>query len=218
MKYLLYSGLISLVCGILIFTSIWKLSDPIGDFIIGFYPFETGTGILSSIAEWGSRIALLYIAVMTYKYVVLIVTAPIMSILSEKIEFNSDQINVDRSQTGFFKSIIRGVRISIRNLSLEILLSGLVFFIGIFTGIGIIGFPLLFVIQAYYAGFGNYDFFLERHMGVRETVKFMRRNRISAIINGGIFLAILAIPFLGFLIAPAFATTASSLEGIRKLS
>ena len=131
LKYLLFSGVISLICGTLIFTTIWKLSDPIGDFLSGFYPFEIGDGLIASIAEWGSFLVLLYLAVMSYKYVVLIVTAPIMSILSEKIELNESNLGDSKLKSNMLKSLMRGMRISLRNLSMELLLSGLVLFVAV---------------------------------------------------------------------------------------
>jgi CysZ protein len=65
----------------------------------------------------------------------------------------------------------------------------------------------IFVTQAYYAGFGNLDFTLERHFRVRESVRFVRRNRGLAIGNGTVYLLLL-LSVVGFLVALPLATVA----------
>ena len=66
------------------------------------------------------------------------------------------------------------------------------------------------LLQAYYAGFGNMDFFLERHYGVKGSASFVRRYNGAAFANGVIFLLILLIPVIGLVLAPFMATIAAT--------
>jgi CysZ protein len=75
---------------------------------------------------------------------------------------------------------------------------------------------LIFIIQAYYAGFGNFDYYLERYANVSQSKYFVSRNKGLAVGNGAVFLALLLIPIAGLFLAPALATTAATVEGIKR--
>jgi len=90
----------------------------------------------------------------------------------------------------------------------------------LFGWIPVIGwaFTLLsFLIQAYYAGFGNIDYTLERHLSYKESIAFVKQNRGMAIGNGIIFMLFLLIPFIGFIFVLPLSVTAATTETIKKL-
>jgi len=76
--------------------------------------------------------------------------------------------------------------------------------------IGIVFTILAFIVQAYYAGFGNIDYTLERHFTYRDSVRFVKRNRGIAIGIGIVFMAVLLIPVLGVILVLPFSVTAAS--------
>ena len=76
---------------------------------------------------------------------------------------------------------------------------------------------LLFLLQAYYAGFGNMDYTLERHFKYRESINFVGKHKGIAIGNGIIFMLFLFIPVIGVILVLPMSVTASSLNTVKLL-
>ncbi|MEL6842046.1 MAG: EI24 domain-containing protein [Bacteroidota bacterium] len=152
------------------------------------------------------------------KYIVLIIAAPFMGPVSEKVEelYRGHKIEIT---SNFFSDLWRGIRISVRNLIREFFLTILFLFFNLIPVIGsLVGTVLTLGIQAYYAGFGNMDYTLERKkFGRKDSVRFVRQHAGLAIGNGTIFLLLFAIPFLGWFLAPAFATVAATVATIQRM-
>jgi len=77
---------------------------------------------------------------------------------------------------------------------------------------------LLYLVQSYYAGFGNMDYTLERHFKYSESVKFVRQNRGLAIGNGIVFMLVLLIPLVGIILVLPLSVTAASTETLAVLN
>lgn len=75
----------------------------------------------------------------------------------------------------------------------------------------------LFLVQAYYAGFGNMDFTLERHYQYKESIQFVKRNKGVAIGNGLVFILFLLVPFIGALLVLPLSVTAATLTTLPKI-
>ena len=74
------------------------------------------------------------------------------------------------------------------------------------------------MIQAYYAGFGNADFTLERRRyKVNDSVRFMRQNRALALGNGAGFLLLLLIPVVGLVLAPGLGAVAATIDSVEAI-
>ena len=109
--------------------------------------------------------------------------------------------------------MIRGVRLTFRNLIREVFFTIIVMILSFIPFVSVISVPLIFIIQAYYAGFGNMDYYLERHYpSVSGTAAYVRGSKGIAIGNGIVYLLLLIIPVLGLLIAPTFGATAATLS------
>ncbi len=217
-KYVVLSGMISLLLGVGLFKLIWSYSNNIGAWLIGFYPFDFGRSVFETMIDYISGGILTILALLVYKYVVMVIVSPFMSLMSEEIErkLTNNTANSRFSIQTFVSDLIRGLRIAIGNLIKELGLTGLVLLIGLLPVVTFAVPVVIFIIQAYFAGFGNLDYYLERHANVSESKYFVNRNKGLAVGNGLVFLSLLLIPVAGLFLAPALGTTAATVEGIKR--
>jgi len=216
-RYVIYSGLISFLVGSFLVKVLLSYGDKIGNWLSAFYTFDFGQDFVQGATDFIASAVLLLGGLMIYKYVVLIITSPFMSILSEKIEHAYTGAPANKFSIGnSISDMIRGLRITLRNLSREMLLTIGIFILGLIPMFTIVTTPLIFIIQAYYAGFGNIDYRIERHLNVRSSARYVKRHQGFAIGNGTIYLLLLLIPVLGLFLAPALGTTAATLESLKR--
>ena len=220
-KYFIIPVIISIVTFTFIFISAYAFSDNIGNWITQIWPWDWGKHTFSNLSNWFAGAIVIVIGVISYKQIILAVSAPFMSPVSEKIEHYliGDNTTHQHRNTSFQEQLIRGIRINIRNLFKELFLSILIIiggFIVPFIG-NAISTGLLFIIQAYYAGFGNIDYTLERHFKYKESVQFVKQNRGIAIGNGIIFMLFLLIPVVGVIIVLPLSVTAAAIETVKLL-
>jgi len=213
-RYFFLSGLISLAIGLFLFSGIYYFYDDLGSWIQSFWRWDFGRSIFDKASNFIAGGLISILALLSYKYIIMIVLSPIQSIISARVEAGLSGFETDQKMTAtsVFKDFARGLGITFRNLTKEILLTLLLLLINFIPAVAIISGPAILLVQAYYAGFGNMDYYMERHMNVSESAAFVKRHKGLAIANGGVFLLFLLIPILGFIIAPTFATIASSLE------
>jgi CysZ protein len=117
----------------------------------------------------------------------------------------------------FMKELARGAVISFILFSREIGWVILLTIASLVPGVAFLSAPVLFLVQSYFAGASNMDYTLERFMGVRESLHFMKRHRSAAIGNGMVFLLLLTLPVAGIIVAPIIAATASSIHTLQLL-
>ncbi len=215
-KYFFIPALISLGFAILLGFSMYYLSDDIGHLLSSFYPFTYGKEWIESAANLVGGLLILGIGLVLYKHIVMALSAPFMSPLSEKVE--EYLTGVDCTIPSMGESLIRGIRINVRNLFFELLIVIPCTFLSFIPVIGL-GFTILsFLTQSYYAGFGNMDYTLERHLNYRNSIGFVKGNRPTAIGNGSLYTLILLIPFIGIIFILPIAATAATISTIEKLN
>lgn len=217
-KYVILSGLISALFGFAIFYSIWQSADYVGDWLGSFYSWDFGKSIFDRVIDYFAGGVMIVLALLLYKYVIMVIVAPFMSVMSETIERKSNQTYSSQSFSlpRFMSDLLRGFRIAIGNLVKELGLTIGIFLLGLFPLFTIVTPVLLFLVQSYYAGFGNIDYYLERHASVRESKRFVRRNKGLAIGNGAVFMLLLLIPVLGLFLAPALGTVAATTQSMKR--
>jgi CysZ protein len=217
--YVMLPGLLSILFGGSIFFLAWHYSGGIENFLKSNYPFEYGKETFATAAQFAGWIVVGALAYISYKYIILILVAPFMSPLSERIEAHllGQKIKVRFNPVRAAKEIWRGMRVSLRNLTRELIYTAVLFLLGFIPIIGLLSAPAIFAVQAYFVGFGNMDYTLERHMGVKESADFVGDYKGLAIANGSIFLFLLMIPVLGLFLAPSLATVASAVETVQRL-
>ena len=113
--------------------------------------------------------------------------------------------------------LLRGLKINLRNLAWELLLSIPFLLLSLIPVVGVLATASLFLIQAYYAGFGNMDYTLERHFSYRESINFVKAHRGFATGNGIVFMLFLLIPFVGIILVLPISVTAASTTTLQLL-
>lgn len=213
-KYFGIPVLISLFTGILIGVSTWVFSDDLGFWLSKLWIWDCGVETFRSISTIIGAFAIFVVGLIVYKHIVLALSAPFMGLVSEKIEAHMIGENPDLGKSFNLALIWRGIRINTRNLMMELILSIPILMIGFIPVIGLITTPLLFLVQSYYAGFGNMDYTLERHLTYRQSIQFVGNHKGIALGNGMVFMLLLLIPILGIILVLPLSVTAASSETI----
>jgi len=217
-KYFAIPIVISVLTAFLILLSSYGLSDNIGRFIAKIWFWEWGKETFTSISTFIGAIIIIAIGLILYKHIIMALSAPFMSPVSEKIEAYLTGIQKHQHRkTSFQEQLWRGIRINARNLIRELLITLPILLLKFIPVVNIFSTILLFLVQAYYAGFGNMDYTLERHFKYRESIQFVRKYRGIAIGNGIVFILFLLIPVIGVILVLPMSVTASSLNTVKLL-
>ncbi|WP_339754209.1 EI24 domain-containing protein [uncultured Winogradskyella sp.] len=217
-KYFAIPILISIVTAVIIGLSAYGLSDNIGRFITNIWPWDFGKDTFTSISTFIGGIVVIAIGLILYKHIIMALSAPFMSPVSEKIEAHLTGVERhNHRNTSFKEQLWRGIRINTRNLGKELLITLPILLLKFIPVVNIFSTVLLFLVQAYYAGFGNMDYTLERHFKYRESIHFVRKHKGIAIGNGVVFMLFLLIPVVGVILVLPMSVTASSINTINLL-
>ncbi len=216
-RYFVIPIAISLVTAVAIVLFAYTLSDNIGNYISQIWIWEWGKETFATISNVFGGLLVIVIGLVLYKHIIMALSAPFMSPVSEKIERHLLGDKHEHRNTSFQQQLWRGIRINVRNLFMELWLTLVVLIVSFIPVIGWFTSILLFVIQAYYAGFGNMDYTLERHFKYKDSVNFVRRNRGIAIGNGVVFMLFLLIPVIGVILVLPLSVTAASTKTIELL-
>ncbi len=214
-KYFGVPMAISFITAVLIGFAAWGLSDDLGKFISKIWFWEWGAETFRTISNFIGALLIIALGIILYRHIVMALSAPFMSPVSEKIEKHLFGTNHSHRNTSNVEQLWRGVRINVRNLLMELLLTIPIILIGFIPVVGIISSVLLFLVQSYYAGFGNMDYTLERHYKYSESIQFVQKNRGLAIGNGMVFMLMMLIPVVGIILVLPLSVTAASMETLK---
>ena len=148
-----------------------------------------------------------------FKYLFLIIGAPVFAYLSEKTEAIIEGKDIPFNFKQLLKDIIRGIKLSARNslwqtvYTLSILLLSLIPILGWLTPV------LAVLIECYYYGFSMLDYSMERHKkSPAESINYVASHKGLAIGNGLVFYLLHFLPIIGWVLAPAYAVVAATLS------
>ena len=217
-RYFVIPILISVVTAILIGVEAYVLSDNVGAYITKVWVWEFGKETFTSISNFIGGLIVLIIGLILYKHIIMALSAPFMTPVSEKIEkhFYGDLKHLHRKTTNA-QQLIRGIRINVRNLAKELLITLPILLLKFIPIVNIFSTLALFLVQAYYAGFGNIDYTLERHFDYEKSVDFVDKNKGFAIGNGIVFMLFLLIPIVGIILVLPLSVTAASTRTLKIL-
>lgn len=217
-KYFAVPMLISVVTATIIFGSAYGLSDNIGAFISKIWIWDWGKDTFTSISNFIGGLFIVVIGLILFKHIIMALSAPFMSPVSEKIEAHLTGLPAhSHRDTTFMEQLIRGIKINGRNLFMELLLTIPLLILKFIPVVNIFSAALLFLLQAYYAGFGNMDYTLERHFQYKQSTQFVRKNRGLAIGNGIVFILFLLIPIIGVILVLPLSVTAATVKTVDAL-
>ena len=175
--YILLPGLLCLILGGIIISAAWGFSDDLGGLIGNLWKWDWGRPVVEKIVQVFGGLLILAFGAVIFKQIIMVVLAPFMSILSEKTE---EQLTGKISDRKFsvgraISDIVRGLRIAIRNIIRELLATVFLLLIGLIPLFTPFTTVLIFLIQSYYAGFGNMDYTLERHFNYKNSIRFVKK-------------------------------------------
>ena len=214
-KYFGIPILISMVTASLIGFAAWGWKDNIANLIDKIWVWDWGSETFHVIGEVIGVALIVVIGFILYKHIVMALSAPFMSPVSEKIEAHLIGTDHPHRKTSFMAQLWRGIRINGRNLLMELFLSIPILLLSFVPLLNIITTPLLFLVQSYYAGFGNMDYTLERHYGYSKSLQFVRKHSGIATGNGIVFMSMLFIPIIGIILVLPLSVTAATTETLR---
>jgi len=218
-KYFIIPIVISVVTATIIGFTAYGLSDNIGAFLAKIWIWDWGKETFTTITSVIGGLFVLVIGFLLYKHIVMALSAPFMSPVSEKIEIHiNGDLKHNHRKTSFQEQLIRGIRISLRNIGKELLLTIPLLLLSFIPIIGIFFTALLFLLQAYYVGFGNMDYTLERHFNYKNSINFVGKKRGFAIGNGIVFMMCMLIPVIGIIIVLPLSVTAASVKTVALLN
>ena len=216
-KYFAVPMLISFITALSIGFSAYGFSDDLGGLISSLWIWEWGASTVRTISDIAGALLIIAFGLIAYKHIVMALSAPFMSPVSEKIEAHLYANVHQHRNTSNASQLLRGLKINLRNLAWELLLSIPFLFLSLIPVVGVLATASLFLIQAYYAGFGNMDYTLERHFSYRESINFVKAHRGFATGNGIVFMLFLLIPFVGIILVLPISVTAASTTTLQLL-
>ncbi len=219
-KFVVLTGVLSIFFGgALIFFSI-SMVEIFSSTIIKLYPFEWGSEYVIGIAKFISGAGVVAMGILIYKYIVFILFIPFLGPISERIEEHLTGKKVGYSALNFprlIKDVLRGIRISLRLIFKELKWIIVLFILGFFPIITPFIPIIAFIVEAFYGGYGNFDWALERYYNVKGRINFVRNNKGLTLGNGIPFTLLLMVPVLGFFLAPALSVAAATISVVERV-
>jgi CysZ protein len=216
-KYFFVPIVISILTAVVIGTLAYSFSDNIGNGISSIWIWDWGKETFQTISNILGGLIIAALGLLAFKHIVMALSAPFMGPVSEKIEMHLRGVDHLEKRASSMGLLARGIRIAIRNLFRELILTACILLFALIPGVVLFSPILIFLVQAYYAGFGNLDYTLERHYNYQNSVKFVKRNRELAIGNGIVFMLFLLIPVVGVILVLPYSVTAATTETVKQI-
>lgn len=181
------------------------------EYFNGLWPWEFGAEFMTRFSGVLGSLGVLFIGFIVTKYLVLALSAPFMSAVSDRIRDHYAPGLTPKNDHQFWGLLWRGLRLNLGNLIREIGLTIVLLIMSVIPPFGLITTPLLLVIQAYFAGVGNLDYSLEAFFDYRQSKSFLNQYRGLAVGNGFVFNLLALIPFVGVIIVLPLSVSAAAI-------
>ncbi|BDD09124.1 hypothetical protein FUAX_15560 [Fulvitalea axinellae] len=216
-SWLVWPALANLILFVGLGVGAWFTSGTIVDYFLSLWDVdlsEVWSGYVHLFLVFFARITTAFIYLKLYRYIMLILFAPILAIQAEKFQ----RVIYGGSEKFVFSSFIkeakRGVVVSVRNLFMELAwtlgLLVLSFAVPILSPVFAV---MIFVTESYYFGFSMLDYsWILARMSPKQSYSYIKSRRGLAVGNGMIFNLLLLVPLFGALFGPALALAAALLS------
>ncbi len=184
-------------------TGLQKWLDTLDQSWIGFL-FTIG-GIIIWIL-----LMLLYFSL--FKYIWLILGAPVFSFLSQRIMSILDNTPMPVTPQHYLEQITDGVKKAVRNTLWQTVYVFAIIFISLLPFFGWVTPLLAGIVECYFYGFSMLNYSFEKYNSSNfNSSTFINRHRGLAIGNGMIFYIMHCAVFIGWIFAPAYAVIAATI-------
>lgn len=222
-RYFIVPAIWSAIILSTLFVSIFYFfAIPLGSLVaswLTWIPWDAVDRFLANHAVWVGGVLIGLLGLIVVKNLLMAIMSPFMSPLSERVEqiLTGGDPATSISGSRILYEFLRGLRLAVGNLIRELLWTLLWLCLGLFPLLTWLSPVLIFMTQSYFAGFGNLDYTMERHLSRTESRRFVRRHRGLAVGNGVPFMLLIFIPVLGLILAPPLATVAGTIVTVKRL-
>ncbi|OQP51033.1 hypothetical protein A4H97_04240 [Niastella yeongjuensis] len=148
-----------------------------------------------------------------FKYLFLIIGSPIFAYLSEKTESIMEGKDFPFSFKQLFADIVRGIKLALRNTLWQSVYTVSLLILSFIPVVGWVVPVTTVLVECYYYGFSMLDYSCERHrLSPSESIAFIGKHKGLAIGNGMVFYLMHLLPFIGWVLAPAYAVVAATIS------
>jgi len=220
-KWIVIPGVLYMILFLAGIYAFWESSDAAVTYIthrIGVDRWLHGqaSGLLSFLFLMGEimvRLVLIFFYFSLFKYLFLIIGSPLFAYLSEKTEAIMEGKDFAFSFRQLLKDMARGIRLALRNTLWQTVFTVSILILSLFPVIGWITPVLMVSVECYFYGFSMLDYSCERHrLSAASSIEFIARHKGLAVGNGVIFYLMHLLPFVGWVLAPAYAVVAATIS------
>jgi CysZ protein len=148
-----------------------------------------------------------------FKYLFLIIGSPVFAYLSEKTESIMEGKDFPFSFKQLMADIVRGIKLALRNTLWQSVYTISLLILSFIPLVGWVVPVTTLLVECYYYGFSMLDYSCERHkLSPSESIQFIGKHKGLAIGNGMVFYLMHVVPFIGWVLAPAYAVVAATIS------
>ncbi|BDD06877.1 EI24 domain-containing protein [Aureibacter tunicatorum] len=214
--YFLVPLVMSILIGSIMVALVFNYSSDFGRLLVEKWTWEFGKSTLNKVSTFIGGAILFLFSLIIFKHLLMAISSPFMGLIIDRVETHLGN-KVESRNVNFIQSLMRSILLNTRNLIFELVLVIPFVILSFVPIVGVVFGFLVFLVQAYYAGFGNFDFTLEKYFNYNQSLIFVKKNRLLTIGNGAVFMIILMIPFIGMALALPISTVAAVISVHRKL-
>ncbi len=216
-RLLILPAIINLIIAVVIVVLAIKLSKNIVESMMNNFHFAEDDQQLHSLYHGFLmvviRAGVFFFFLKFFRYLTLLLMAPLFVSITSRVQAIALG-HADRTTAAqYLGSCFRGVKISLKNFTIEIILSTVILSVSLVAAwIAPIAPLAILAIESYFMGYAFADYRNDNHhMSAKESHKVINSHPGLIIGNGLCFNLLLLVPLIGILIAPVFALVSSGL-------